>query len=312
MNPEIVTLGEPMIEFSSDREGGLCNGGVFHQGFGGDTSNFAVSASRSGGSVGYITQIGADPFGKALMDLWEKERIDTMGVTQIPDHPTGIYFISRSGGRHEFIYYREDSAAAMMTPQMLPVEMIRNAKIFHMSGITQAISKGACETNEKALAVARESGTKTSYDPNLRTNLWDLETARTVIHGTVPKTDVFLPSYDDAVLLAGLENPEEIIEFYLNMGAKTVVLKMGDKGVMLGLGNRVEQFPPYPVDAVYCSGAGDTFSGAFICEYIAGKPVDRCIRFAGAAAALATTRIGCTFAIPTREETNGIMEKFTP
>lgn len=301
MSPEILTLGEPLVEFNSAREGALGNSKRFYQGFGGDTSNFAVSASRSGGQVGYITAVGADPFGEALLNLWAKEKIDISAVKQMDDHNTGIYFISRDGGRHAFTYYRKDSAASRMTPELLPVKKIRNAKIFHMSGITQAISPSACQTNESALAIAREANTLVSYDPNLRTALWDLERAREIIHATVPRTDILLPSLDDAVRLTGLKEPEEILDFYLNLGPKIVALKMGSKGVLLAQDNTTEYFPPHPVEAIDASGAGDTFCGAFIAEYVKKRPIDACIRFASTAAALSTTAIGCVDSIPTRD-----------
>ncbi len=309
MNPEIITLGEPLIEFSASTEGDLCDGNVFVQGFGGDTSNFAVSVARSGGKVRYITSIGTDPFGRALMALWKKEGVDVAAVDQTDQYKTGIYFISRNNGKHEFTYFRKNSAASRMTPEILPVDAIRNAKIFHLSGITQGISISACDTSSKALAIANESKTLVSYDPNLRTDLWDLDRARAMIHATVPKTDIFFPSFDDACLLTGLKTPEDITDFYLTLGTKTIVLKLGEKGALLAHGMKMDYFDPYPVEPVDASGAGDTFCGAFLAENVTGSSLDDCMRFAGTAAALSTTGIGCVAPIPTREKIVYAMEK---
>lgn len=308
MNIEIITLGEPLIEFSADREGSLCNSNLFVQGFGGDTSNFAVSAARSGARVGYITSIGSGPFGDALMELWRKEGIDLASVHRTDKYKTGLYFISRNNGKHEFTYHRKDSAASRMTPEILPVKAIRNAKILHLSGITQAISTSACDTNFEAMAIANESNTLVSYDPNLRTNLWHLDRAKAIINATVPKTDILFPSYDDACILTGLDSPEDIADFYLNMGAKIVVLKLGKKGALLADGKKIEYFTPYPVEQVDASGAGDTFCGAFAAEYVKGSCLEDCAVFAGTAAALSTTRIGCIASIPERKEIITAME----
>lgn len=309
MSPEIITLGEPLVEFSSATEGILCSTSIFHQGFGGDTSNFAVSASRSGGSVGYITAVGADPFGDALIHLWKKEKIDVSAVQQMAQYKTGIYFIARRNGEHQFTYFREDSAASRMTHKILPVDTIRKAKILHMSGITQAISNSACQTNASALSIAKESKTLVTYDPNFRTTLWDLDRARNVVHDTVPEIDILFPSYDDAVLLTGLKTPEDITDFYLGLGAKTVVLKLGKKGTLLAHGKTVKYFPAFVVEQVDASGAGDTFCGAFAAEYTHNSPIEKCICFAAAAAALSTTKIGCVDSIPLREETIAAMKQ---
>lgn len=309
MNPEIIALGEPLVEFSAAKEGGLCNSCLFYQGFGGDTSNFAVAAARAGGKTGYVTAIGADPFGRALMGLWEAHGIDVSAVQSSKKYKTGIYFISRGNGKHEFTYFRKDSAASRMTPEIVPVDTIRTAKIFHLSGITQGISSSACDTGSRALAIANASGTLVSYDPNLRLDLWDLDRARAIIHATVPKTDFLFPSYDDASVLTGLKKPGDIVDFYLGIGAKIVVLKLGEKGALLAMGKKREYFDPSPVDQVDASGAGDTFCGAFAAEYVKGTPLGDCIRFAGAAAALSTTGIGCVAPIPGRKAIIAAMKK---
>ena len=72
---DIVALGEPMVEFNqapTDRR-------MYKQGFGGDTSNFAVAASRQGARVAYITKLGRDAFGESLLALWREEGVDAVG-----------------------------------------------------------------------------------------------------------------------------------------------------------------------------------------------------------------------------------------
>ncbi|MCP4021213.1 MAG: sugar kinase [Desulfobacteraceae bacterium] len=308
MIPDIITLGEPLIEFSAAKEGGLSQNSIFYQGFGGDTSNFAVSAARSGARVGYITAIGNDPFGKALMNLWQQENIDVTTVQTTDQYKTGIYFISRNNGTHMFTYFRKDSAASRMTPDILPVRAIQNAKIFHLSGITQGISTSACDTAARAIAIANEAGTLVSYDPNLRTDLWHIDRARAIIHDTVPKTDILYPSFEDACLLTGLKTPEEILDFYHNMGAKTVVLKLGEKGALLGRAGEKEYFAPFQVDPVDASGAGDTFCGAFAAEYVNKSSIDTCVKYACTAAALSTMGIGCVASIPSRKKIAAAMD----
>jgi len=68
--PDIVSFGEPMVEFNAESVGGPRTGSLFSLGYGGDSSNFAVAASRLGGRSGYLTRVGADHFGALLQDLW--------------------------------------------------------------------------------------------------------------------------------------------------------------------------------------------------------------------------------------------------
>ena len=49
---DVLALGEAMIEFNQQREG---DGRIYLQGFGGDTSNFAIAAARQGARAGYLS-----------------------------------------------------------------------------------------------------------------------------------------------------------------------------------------------------------------------------------------------------------------
>ncbi|HEX5680149.1 MAG TPA: sugar kinase [Desulfobacterales bacterium] len=302
MQPDIIAIGEPMLEFNAEEEGALSDVRRFVAGWGGDTSNFAIAAGRAGGRVGYLTRLGDDEFGESFLKLWQREGIDVTRIVKDPDAFTAAYFISRKGKQHYFTYFRRDSAASRMTPGFLPVDYIAGATLVHVSGISQAISVSASETVSAAIAIARSAGRLVSYDPNFRPKLWPLDRAQAVIHDTCRQADLLFPSLDDARQLTGMAAPEEIARFYLGLGPKVVVVKLGAEGALLATAEGLRRVPPYKVDAVDMSGAGDTFDGAFVASYLAGRPVDECLRFANAAAAITTTGLGCVTPVPRLEE----------
>ncbi|RJR36382.1 MAG: sugar kinase [Desulfobacteraceae bacterium] len=315
MKVEIVALGEPMLEFNASEEGALYEVKQFLAGWGGDTSNFSVAASRAGNRVGYLTRLGEDEFGESFLQLWQKEGIDTRFIEKDPTAPTGIYFISRSVRKHHFTYYRKYSAASRMTPDFLPAEYIRGARLLHVSGISQGISTSACDTVFAAIGLARDAGVLISYDPNFRPKLWNPDRARAVIHETIRQADLVFPSIEDARALSGLEEPEEIVRFYLGMGPKVVVLKMGGDGALLAAPEdsktksipRIQRFRCQNVDAVDMSGAGDTFDAYFVNGYLSGWPLEKCAEFANAAAALTTTGLGCVTPVPVRAQVEALL-----
>jgi 2-dehydro-3-deoxygluconokinase len=306
MQPDIVALGEPLIEFSAEASGGLVDGARFVAGCGGDTCNFVVAVSRLGGRAGYMARIGDDPFAGLLQRLWAQEGVDVRHVAIDPAARTGIYFITREDQAHSFTYYRKDSAASRITPEDLPADYIRRARWLHVSGISQAISETAVAAVDNAIAIARESRTIVSYDPNLRLKLWPLSKARDIIHRTVARVDILLPSYEDARRLTDEEDPEQIVRTYLAMGPETVVLKLGAEGALLGMrasptgDAALMPVAACPVEAVDASGAGDTFDAAFAVSRLSGLPRAACVRFANAAGALVTTGIGTIAPIPSR------------
>ncbi len=294
MQPDIVCLGEPMLEFNRQADG------RYLAGHGGDTSNCAIAAARQGASVGYLTRLGNDAFGDNFISLWAAEGVDARHVERDPQANTAIYFVDHAEGQHRFTYLRAGSAASRMTPQWLPGDYITGAKVLHVSGISQAISDSACDTVFQAIAIARAAGVTVSYDTNLRLKLWPLERARAITHAAMRDCDIALPGLEDAVLLTGLDDPDAIVDFYLKLGAGTVALTLGKAGTLVATPQRRERVPVQEVAAVDATAAGDTFDGAFLAEVIEGRDPFAAARYANAAAALSTLGFGAVAPMPTR------------
>ena len=295
MTPEILCLGEPMLEFNEQPDG------RFLPGHGGDTSNTAVAAARQGARVGYVTHLGQDSFGASFLDMWQAEGVDTSTVRQVDNARTGIYFVTHGPDGHEFTYYRQNSAASRMLPSDLPLNALRSTRILHVSGISQGISESAAETVLAAIDCVREAGGRVSYDTNLRLKLWPLEKARRVIHEAVGRSNIALPGYDDAVLLCGRDTPDGIADYYLDLGVDIVALTLGHKGTLVATPDERHKVPAMKVDAVDATGAGDTFDGAFLARLVAGDAVVDAATYANAAAALSVQGYGAVAPMPRRD-----------
>lgn len=303
--PEIVTLGEPLIEFNQT-DPAAAN---FLQGFGGDTSNTAIAAARQGARVGYVTRIGSDTFGDLFADLWSREGVDTRGVVRDPAAHTAVYFVTHGPQGHGFSYLRAGSAASRMTPQELPVEVIRRCRWLHVSGISQAISASACDSVFAAIQVARDGGAKISFDSNLRLKLWPLDRARAIIRATIGLSDLFLPSIEDANVLSGLNEPEAILDWCFAAGARVVVLKLGSQGAIYATADARQRIAGHPVKAVDATGAGDCFGGALLARLVAGDQFPDALRYANAAAALTTTGFGAVAPIPRQPQVMAFLQE---
>ena len=300
---EIICLGEPMVEFNQNPDG------RFSQGFGGDTSNCAISAARQGANVSYATKIGSDQFGDQLIDLWKSEGVNTDLVIRDPDFPTAVYFVTHDQSGHHYTYYRKHSAVSQIKPDDLPEPAIANARLLHVSAISQAISESAADTVLAAIEIANRNQTTVAYDTNLRLNLWSLDRAKSVIHEAMAQCQIALPSYDDATLLTGFTEPDDIVDFYLKLGASIVVLKNGSQGVIVATPEVRRAIPAIKVDFVDANGAGDTFAGAFHAAMSLGKDHFDAAAYANTAAGLSTTRPGAVTAIPHKTEVEARLAK---
>ncbi|MCS6766621.1 MAG: sugar kinase [Candidatus Protistobacter heckmanni] len=292
---DIALLGEAMVEFNQTEQAG---GKLYLQGFGGDTSNFAIAAARQGVKVAYVSALGDDPYGRMLRALWDEEAVDHASVRVNPDVYTAVYFVTHDGQGHHFQFFRQGSAASRMRPADLPRGILERARVLHVSGISLAISQTASDTVFEAAAIARRAGAKISFDTNLRQRLWSVDRARTVMTEFMRQCDICLPSFDDVAVITGLNEPEAIVDHCLGLGAGVVALKLGENGALVADADERHWIAPHRCRPVDATGAGDTFGGAFVARLIAGDDLLAAGRYASVAAALSTEGFGAVEPIP--------------
>ncbi|MFO1038787.1 MAG: sugar kinase [Geminicoccaceae bacterium] len=296
MTLDILAIGEPLMEFAEQPDG------RYLPGFGGDTSNCAIAAARLGARSGYLSAVGDDAFGQRFLDLWDREGVNRSHVLVRPGVPTGLYFISYGPQGHQFSYRRAGSAASRMAPGEVPADAIASARILHASGISQAISDSACDSVFHAIATARGCGVTVAYDTNLRLSLWPLDRARAIIHAATARADIVLPGVDDARQLLGKDlSADAICDFYLGQGAKIVALTLGADGALVATPERRQPIAARRVASLDATGAGDTFDGAFLTEWLRTGDPFRSGVYANAAAALSTLGQGAVAPMPKRE-----------
>lgn len=304
MNKPILAYGEAMVEFNQR----IGTPRQYLQGFGGDTSNFAIAAARQGAASGYVSAVGDDHFGHDLLALWQREQVDVQHVAVQANGSTGLYFVTHDDQGHHFHYRRAGSAASRYTVGDLPLQAIAAAGALHLSGISLAISESACDAGLAAMAHARAAGVTTSLDTNLRLRLWPLERAQAKMAEAFRLCDVCLPSWEDVSMLTGLDDRDAIVDHLLDYGVKLVAFKLGHEGCYVATHQERRMVAPYPVQALDATGAGDCFGGAFMAELMAGRDPFQAARYANVAAAVSTTGYGAVDPIPRREQVEAALK----
>jgi 2-dehydro-3-deoxygluconokinase len=291
---DVLALGEAMVEFNQRGADG-----AYVAGFGGDTSNAVIAAARMGARTAYATRVGDDLFGDQLLALWRAEGVDTRGVQRVAGGATGIYFVTHHGAQgHRFSYRRAGSAASGMTPGDVPARLVESARWLHVSGISMALSASACDTVFDAVARARAAGTCVSVDLNFRSALWPAARALACLRALLAQCDLFLPSVDEVEALTGLAQPEAIVRWSHDQGARRVALKLGARGCRVSDGTTVADVPAHTVQPLDATGAGDCFAGALLARLAAGDALPRAARIANVAAALSTQGLGAVAPLP--------------
>jgi 2-dehydro-3-deoxygluconokinase len=291
---DVVTFGETMVLFTPMSVGPLRFVGQFEKTIGGAESNVAIALSRLGHQTGWFSRLGQDEFGLYVRNYIRGEGVDTSEVIFDGQFPTAVFFKERQAASDPKIYYyRSGSAASQFSVEDLNESYIAQAKFLHLTGITPALSASCREAIHAAIGIAKRHGVTVVFDPNIRLKLWSKEDAKQALLEIACKSDIVMPGIDEGELLTGSNTPEEIARFLIDKGAKTVVIKLGEKGAFYATqdessyveGVKVKQI----IDTV---GAGDGFAAGFLSGLLRGWNCRKAVELANRVGAYALTVAG--------------------
>lgn len=309
---KILLAGEPMGLFIAQEEKPLDEVGSFSSAIAGAEYNVAIGLTRLGHQVGYLTRLGKDPFGKKILSAMEQNHIDTSLIQLDPVRSTGFMLKGKtSRGDPDIFYFRKNSAASALSPADLEAVDFSQYDILHMTGIFPPLSPSTREAAFAMMEKARQAGLTIFFDPNLRPSLWpDTQTMADCLNQLAQMADYVLPGYKEGEILMGSRDPEKIADYYLNQGAKGVVVKTGAKGAFAASAQERIQVPTFQereiVDTV---GAGDGFACGVISGIAEGLSLREAVLRGNAIGTLQIMSPGDNEGLPHREELAQFMKE---
>lgn len=255
---------------------------------GGKGANQAVAARRLGAAVQFIGCIGDDEAGRISLAALADEGVGTAGVRRV-DGPTGIALVLVEDAGQNCIALHPGANALLDCAQVeSQAATIRAARALVCQLETPQ------EATWQAVAIARAAGVRVLLNP---APAQALEPAR------LAEVDVLVPNESEALGLARLAghapaNAREAAMQLRAAGVGTVVVTLGEQGVLVADAAGLRSFAAPRVKACDTSGAGDTFLGALAVALGSGAALDEAVGWAQAAAALSVTRRGTMDAMP--------------
>ena len=123
------------------------------------------------------------------------------------------------------------------------------------------------------------------------------------IEGALQNTDLFIPSYQEAVHYAGSGDLPAIRDHFARFPLKVFGVKLGASGVYLTDFSREIRLPSlYEGRPVDTTGAGDAFFAGFLAAYLKGCSLRECGLIGSAQAASVMRSIGANRSAGTWEE----------
>ena len=308
---DVIALGELMIDFT---ELGVSKDGMklFEQNPGGAPANLLTAVSHMGFKTAMIGKIGADMHGSFLKKVLGQEGICTDYIVEDDSVFTTLAFVAiNENGERQFSFARKPGADTCLTYSEINLQVIKDCRIFHFGSLSLT-DEPARTATMKAVEIAKAAGALISFDPNYRASLWKSESeAIETIQSVLPYADMLKISDEESLLLTGKADFQKAADELLRQGPKLAAITLGGQGVYLANHEHREQIPGFKAEAVDTTGAGDSFWGGFLSEYL-GRQMDlhkmswdhwrACAKFGNATAGLCVQKRGGIPAIPMKNE----------
>lgn len=263
---------------------------------GGKGANQAVQAARLRAQTVLVGRVGSDDFGRDVMNGLLACRVDVGGVMVDPVLPTGVAFILvERGGENRIVVIPGANGA------------VGDDELKTLDGLLQpgVVLLLQCEIPFamvlKAAHIAHLRGATVILDPSPRGSV-------TLTPGVFADVDYLMPNEGEARALAGTTDFHEAAAVLLGLGARSVIVKRGEKGVFAVGAFESAEVPAFPVVSVDTTAAGDSFQGAFAASIDKGLDPNMALYRAMAAGALTVTRPGAQQSMPDEEEVAAFLE----
>ena len=312
--PDLITLGEALIDLPAAQSGvSLTEARTFAKVPAGATANVAAAAVRLGLSAAFLSRVGEDSFGEAIMETFAAQGVDVSHVVKDASARTGLAFVSvLPDGDRDFLFYYDPARDLPLRAEELDLAWLGTARALHYGSISLIAEPARSATLAAAGIVRGTTGAICSYDPNLRPWLWPNDNA--MRQGAL----LGFQMADLAKISA-----EELLFLYPKAASETGAIRrlwadfpnlrlavitegaQGSRGYTPS-GEAVYK-PGYSVDFVDGTGAGDAFTAGllkFLFEVgqdlkealcmMDGPHLHGALMFANACGALATTTLGAS------------------
>jgi len=259
---------------------------------GGSSAICACGAARLGLRVAIVGVVGADFFGRFMLEARRRRGVDVSPVQVDPLQKTGLSVIlSRSDDRAILTY---TGSMLSLHAEQVSEDWLRRSRHLHVGGyfLQTSLQPGLPDLFRRARAL----GLTTSLDTN-----WDPSGEWSGMAGLLPLTDVFLPNENEAKALTGAPEVDDAAA-QLSQQCDTVAIKLGRRGALARQGSLTVRAPAPPVQVADTVGAGDSFNAGFLYGYLNGWPLERSLQLACACGSLSTRLPGGTEAQPTLAE----------
>lgn len=200
-NFDLITLGEILLRFSPKQNERLAKASTLTLQAGGAELNVASGVSILGLKTAIISRLPKNDLSSFIVDNIRSLGVDDSLISfeLSKDARIGTYYYEYGAypRKPSVIYDRRNSSFSKISYNdfnFTKKDNILSTKIFHLSGITLALSKKTRETALKLVKYFKQNNVLISFDVNYRANLWEESDAKKSIEEILPFVDILFCS----------------------------------------------------------------------------------------------------------------------
>ncbi|MFD5567397.1 sugar kinase [Streptomyces cadmiisoli] len=305
----VVCIGETMAALAPAPSRSLETAEQLRVSVAGAESNVAMYLAELGVPVSWLSALGDDALGRRVRAAVGAAGVDVDGVRHDPERPTGLLVKEPVGGRTRVHYYRGNSAASALGPEVLGDDRLRSATLVHLTGITPALSPSCRSLVSQALGVPPgDRRHAISFDVNHRPALWPPGTAATVLRDLADRADIVFVGLDEAQELWDADLEPSDVRALLPHPRVLVVKDGGRAATAFGAAGESTTVPALRTQVVEPVGAGDAFAAGFLAGLLRGGDARRALRLGHITAASALKVTGDHGPLPDRARIEELLD----
>ncbi len=267
---------------------------------GGGVSTTSLVAAKLGTPTSAITRVGQDALGSPEWKMLVEGGVSTKGCEIDPRLPTAMTVSAAFDGDRMMITHDEVNAKL---ERLLGRSAVRK-ELEKASHVHMACAMRPPQVWVAAIQKLRKRGLTVSADVGWNPDVF--ESPR--LPQLLKEFEFTFPNESEALAMTG-EKTVEAAARKLARWVRVPVVKLGRDGSVAVSNGRITRIKSIRVRAVDATGAGDAFDGGFLHGYLAGWPLEECLRAGNICGALSTTSAGGSGAIPTEKDLKKLMRK---
>lgn len=310
MSNSIFCIGELLIDMVCVDNKGLKNGEKFEKKAGGAPANVAASICKLDGKAYFLGQVGADFFGKYLLELLRDLKINTEMAVAEGSTTMALVGIDENGERNFDFLRGSDGEYSFGN---VDLSKISNSDIIHFGSATGFLDGELKKTYFKLLEHAKNNNIYVSFDPNYRDALITNDKLEAFVEDSITflkKCDFAKLSDEELFLLTNEKDITAGVKKLHELGVKVITITLGVNGTYISVNGENEIVPSIKIKQVDSTGAGDAFVGAVLkqlADIEDKRSIDfeqwkNIVAFANKVGAITCTNYGAIASMPTLAE----------